>query len=75
MISETAITSEFIGEIRAHRVKGWGSFEGVLDGQLYLIRHEDPYVWTWKVHGPSSSMPGFVRVTPVNWEPVESDAK
>jgi hypothetical protein len=75
VISEMAIINEFIGEIRAHRVKGWDSFEGVLGGQLYLIRHEHPCVWTWKVHGPSSSMPGFVRVAPVKWERVESDAK
>lgn len=63
----TGIASTFIDSVRQHRVPGWGSFKG-FDGSFYVLRHEHPYVWTWQVHEPCSDMPGFMRVTPVNYK-------
>jgi hypothetical protein len=64
---DTAIADWFIAAVRERRIKGWGWFESVHDGQLHLIRHEHPNVWMWAVNGPSS-MRGFTQVTPCNFD-------
>lgn len=69
----TDIATAFIAEVRAHRVKNWGSFEAFHDGQLHLIRYEHPYIWTWKVDGPGR-WDGWMHVTPVDYAQTESTA-
>lgn len=65
-MSETGIANWFIEAVCARRIKDWGWFEDMFDGQLHLIRYEHPNVWMWVVHGPSS-MSGFTRVTPYDF--------
>lgn len=65
-MSVTAIADWFVDAVRERRIKGWGWFEGFVDGRLHLIRHEHPNVWMWIVNGPSD-MPGWTSVTPYNF--------
>jgi hypothetical protein len=65
-MNETAIADWFIDAVRARRIKGWGWFESIGNGQLVLLRHEHPNVWMWVVGGPST-MSGFTSVTPYSF--------